>query len=243
MERRPRSLSGTTSLHQSKHELRGRPDFCLRPQACVADRPSDDPFRRRAATRRDDRVGDTPIIRIRASRRASALATPPRRSGLGRHAPRRWYRVGGPGTECGYRTAAALRRQSGSRLIERRGMPYSRTVNHDPRHARDTSDPDLNTLYEGVPPWMVPGLMWWLEPFLVSSDDLGERFPIPEFIEGLESSTRLSPPLDRGDVMTEVGGELSRTPTSGSVPSVTRSARCTSSVRRHTKSPIRGFER
>jgi hypothetical protein len=143
----------------------------------------------------------------------------------------------------GCRIVAALRRHTGARLTERRGMPYSRTVSYGPPYERDTSDPDLDTLYEGVPPWMVPGLMRWLEPFLVSRDDLGERFPIPEFIEGLESSTRLSPPLDRRDVMTDVNGELSRTPTSGSVPSVTRSARCTLFGRRHTKSPIRGFQR
>jgi hypothetical protein len=94
-------------------------------------------------------------------------------------------------------------------------MPYSRAVDYDPLYERDTSDPDLDTLYDGVPPWMAPGLMRWLEPFLVSSDDLGERFPIPEFIEGLESSTRLSTPLDRGDVMTDVKQRIEQDPTFG----------------------------
>ena len=51
---------------------------------------------------------------------------------------------------------------------------------------------------------MVPRLVRWLEPFLMSSEDLGERLPIPEFIETLESRLRLSVPIDRGDVIGNV---------------------------------------
>ena len=94
-------------------------------------------------------------------------------------------------------------------------MAYPRSVDYDRPHERETSDADLDTLYDGVPPWMVPGLMRWLEPFLVSNDDLGERFPIPEFIEGLEASTRLSTPLDRRDVMADVRERIEQNPEFG----------------------------
>jgi hypothetical protein len=80
---------------------------------------------------------------------------------------------------------------------------------------RDTSEPDLDVLHEGVPPWMVPRLVRWLEPFLISSDDLGERFPIPEFIESLESSLRLSVPIDRGNVIADVRRRIEDDPNFG----------------------------
>jgi hypothetical protein len=99
---------------------------------------------------------------------------------------------------------------------------------HEPPD-QDTSDPDVDALYEGVPPWMVPRLVRWLEPFLMSSgDDLGERFPIPEFIESLESRLRLSAPIDRGDVMRDVQRRIEHDPNFGinAIRYVTRLAAC-----------------
>lgn len=80
---------------------------------------------------------------------------------------------------------------------------------------QSAADPDLDTLHEGVPPWMIPRLMRWLEPFLVASNDLGEQSPIPEFIEGLESSARLSTPIDRCGVIADIRRRMEQDPNFG----------------------------
>ena len=53
------------------------------------------------------------------------------------------------------------------------------------------------------------------EPFLMTTDDLGERFPIPEFIESLESNLRLSVPIDRSNVMGDVQRRIEHDPKFG----------------------------
>jgi hypothetical protein len=70
-------------------------------------------------------------------------------------------------------------------------------VAYTPPSEREFYDPDLETLHDGVPPWMMTPLMRWLQPFLEVADDLGERHPNVEFIEGLEMNCRLLAPLDR----------------------------------------------
>jgi hypothetical protein len=85
----------------------------------------------------------------------------------------------------------------------------------DPDDRRDQAQA-LDVLHEGVPPWMVPRLVRWLEAFLLTSgDDLGERHPIPEFIESLESSLRLPVPLNRGNVMTDIERRIQQDPNFG----------------------------
>jgi hypothetical protein len=70
-------------------------------------------------------------------------------------------------------------------------------VAYTPPSVRSVYDPDLDTLHDGVPPWMLGPLARWLEPMLIATDDLGERHPNDQSIEALEMNCRLLGPLNR----------------------------------------------
>ena len=83
-----------------------------------------------------------------------------------------------------------------------------------PLSKRDDSDPDLDTLHEGVTPWMAAPLTSWLEPFFVQSGDYGSSLNL-EFIEGLETTKRIRAPFDRNNVMRDVLARVQSEPSFG----------------------------
>lgn len=86
---------------------------------------------------------------------------------------------------------------------------------YTPPADRKFYDPDLQTLHEGVPPWMMTPLVRWLQPLLEVTDDLGERYPNVDFIEGLEMNCRLLAPLDRTRPVADLQGLIEDDPSFG----------------------------
>lgn len=86
---------------------------------------------------------------------------------------------------------------------------------YTPPADRKSYDPDLETLHDGVTPWMLPPLMRWLEPFLAATDDLGERHADVDNIEGLEMNLRLLAPLDRSHPLSDLQGLIEEDPSFG----------------------------
>jgi hypothetical protein len=88
-------------------------------------------------------------------------------------------------------------------------------VDYRPPSEREVADPDLDTLHENVPPWMIAPLVRWLEPFLSTTNDLGERSRNLDFIEGLEMSGRLHRPIDRRKPVADVNARIEADPSFG----------------------------
>lgn len=88
-------------------------------------------------------------------------------------------------------------------------------VAYTPPADRRFYDSDLETLHDGVPPWMLAPLARWLEPILEVTDDLGERYPNVEFIEGLEMNCRLLAPLNRRRPVADLVGLIEEDPSFG----------------------------
>jgi hypothetical protein len=88
-------------------------------------------------------------------------------------------------------------------------------VAYIPPADRKFYDADLETLHDGVPAWMMTPLMRWLEPFLEVTDDLGERYPNVEFIEGLEMNCRLRAPLNRSRPIADLQSLIEDDPSFG----------------------------
>ena len=86
---------------------------------------------------------------------------------------------------------------------------------YTPPADRQFYDPDLETLHDGVPPWMMRPLIRWLHSFVVVITDIGERYPNVDFIDGLEMNCRLLTPLSRDDPTTDLWNLIEKDPSFG----------------------------